>query len=111
VGGARSNGEYSPSSRRERAMKHKTLGYVIVMDGQAVRHQDTDPYWLQFSSFCDLYPTYAAARADVRKELRKMKAARGRPGASKRMLDKWTETLRIIPVKTAKIRRADSGKE
>ncbi len=81
----------------------KTIGYVIVIDGQPVKHWDSTPYWLQFSSYCELYPTYAAARADVRKEIRRIATARGKSGASNRMLDRWLETLRIIPVKKAAI--------
>jgi hypothetical protein len=77
----------------------KYIGYVIVIDSHPVKHWDSDPYWLQFSSYCELYPTYAEARKDVRKELRRIAAVRGKPGASKRMLDRWTETIRIIPVK------------
>jgi len=78
-------------------MKKKTIGYVIVMSSQAVRHQDDSPYWLQFSSYCELYPTYFSARNDMRKDIRRIRAMRGK--VSGRMLDDWLESLRIIPVK------------
>lgn len=80
----------------------KNIGYVIVMDGHAVRHEDTNPYWLQWSSYCELYPTYKAARSDMEKERRKLKAMlksslSGRPPLS--TLNRWIQTLRIIPVR------------
>jgi hypothetical protein len=75
----------------------KNIGYVIVMESRPVKHRDSDPYWLQFSSYCELYRTYNAARNDVRKELRRLKAMRGK--VSGKMLDRWEESICIVPVR------------
>lgn len=83
------------------------IGYIIVMDGLAVRHQDSDPYWLQWSRYCELYPTYDSARTDVRREIRKLNAMlnithNGRGVSTNRLLQ-WRDNLRIIPVHRAPV--------
>lgn len=77
----------------------KTIGYVIVMDSHPVRHIDSDPYWLQWSAFCELYQTYEAARRDVRKELRTLQRAKAGKWVPQSTVQRWIDSLRIIPVK------------
>lgn len=76
------------------------IGYIIVNGNGALRHVDNKPYWLQLSSFAEVYSSYRLARRDYNRQISAYRAAlrEAFEQGTKRRILLWIDTLTIIPI-------------